>query len=150
MASSSNRGYPWATGQIVAKSPGSENNNIRIFNAKGFSSPGVLGTTPLPMIGVPIPGTFLVYIRPRLNQDPLGGSGGSQYAAARWPGGGAPPAARMSMPGKSPITITNPEYSMYRERRRTPSIGMGGALSMGATMDVPFQSNAGWFSPSVT
>jgi hypothetical protein len=126
------RGMPWATGQIVAQRPGSETNNIRVFSAKGLSAPGTLGTSPLPQIGTPIPGTNLLYVAPRLSQDELGGAGGSQF-----PGG---------LRGRGAVHITNPEYAFYRERRRTPSIGMGGAGQMGATMGLPFESEVPYFA----
>lgn len=128
----------------------SERSNIRVFSAKGISAPGVLGTSPLPQIGTPIPGTNLVYIRPRLSQDELGGSGGSQFPYGRytWPGqgsaGGIDGLRGVSL--ARAVHYTNPEYSFYRERRRTPSIGMAAAGSMGATMDVPFQNDAPHFS----
>jgi hypothetical protein len=139
---------PWATGQIVAERPGSEINNIRVFSAKGLSAPGTLGTSPLPQIGTPIPGTNLVYVRPRLSQDELGGAGGSQfpYVLYRWPGDTR---IRDNKPGiklTPSVHYTNPEYAFYRENRRTPSIGMAGAGSMGATMKVPYESEVPYFS----
>jgi hypothetical protein len=144
-------GYPWATGRVVSQPRAASRSNIRIFSSKGLSAPGVLGTSPLAQIGTPIPGTNLVYVRPRLSQDELGGSGGSQiYRRYAYPGEGN--ASRMDdiassrSAGGRVVHYTNPEYAFYRERRRTPSIGMAGAMSMGATMDVPFQSDVPYFS----
>lgn len=146
-------GYPWATGRVAAQPRLTERNNIRVFSAKGLSAPGVLGTSPLPQIGTPIPGTNLVYIRPRLSQDELGGSGGSQFPYGRYSYPGQGSAGGMDeIRGRGPVLrsvhYTNPEYAYYRERRRTPSIGMAAAGSMGATMDVPFQSEVPYFSVS--
>jgi hypothetical protein len=143
-------GYPWASGRVVSQARASEVNNVRVFSARGLSAPGILGTSPLPQIGTPIPGTNLVYVRPRLSQDELGGSGGSEiYRRYAYPGEGN--RGRMddisrSGPSARAVHYTNPEFSMYRERRRTPSIGMGGAGQMGATMDLPYQSEVPYFS----
>jgi hypothetical protein len=143
-------GYPWATGRVVAQPRSAERSNIRVFSAKGLSAPGVLGTSPMPQIGTPIPGTNLVYIAPRLSQDELGGSGGSRiYRKYAYPGEGhtdSMDGIMRSGPSARVIHYTNPEYSFYRERRRTPSIGMAAAGSLGATMDVPFQDDIGYFS----
>lgn len=143
-------GYPWATGRVVSQARSSERNNIRTFSAKGLSAPGVLGTSPLPQIGTPIPGTNLVYIRPRLSQDELGGSGGSQFPYGRYayPGQGST-GGMDNVRGRSiarAVHYTNPEYSYYRERRRSPSIGMAAAGQMGLTMDVPWQDDVNYFS----
>jgi hypothetical protein len=102
-----------------------------------------LGTSPLPQIGTLIPGTPYVYVRPRLSQDPLGGSGGSTYVPFAFPGAPAPraPAVVAAM-----IKYTNPEWSMYRQNRRTASVGMAAAGSVGTTMDVPFQSEVPYFA----
>jgi hypothetical protein len=157
MASSSSgwrRGYPWATGLIAASRPGSETGpgSVRIFSSKGLAAPGTLGTFPLAQIGTPIPGTNLVYVPPRLSQDDLGGSGGSPFVGYRDPGEEGP--RRSEIAGirmSASVHRTNPEYAFFRQNRRTPSIGMGGAGQMGATMDVPFQSDpGGWFSHSVS
>jgi hypothetical protein len=143
-------GYPWATGRVVSQPRVSERSNVRIFSAKGISAPGVLGTSQMPQIGTPIAGTNLVYVRPRLTQDELGGAGGSDiYRKYAYPGEGN--SQRMDdivghAIGGRVVHYTNPEYAFYRERRRTPSIGMAGSGSMGATMDVPFQSEVPYFS----
>jgi hypothetical protein len=150
------RGYGWSLPPITqrAEAPGDPQgyrqlypSQIRIFSAKGLSAPGTLGTAPLPQIGTPIPGTNLVYIRPRLSQDELGGFDGSPFFGFLWPW--QSDGWRGDRVGIGPqfrnIVYTNPEYSYYRENRRTPSIGMAGAGQMGATMDVPWQSQVGWF-----
>lgn len=143
-------GYPWATGRVASQPRTSERSNIRIFGAKGIAAPGVLGTSPLPQIGTPIAGTNLVYVRPRLSQDELGGADGSQiYRRYAYPGegnSGSMDGIERSGPSQRVVHYTNPEYAFYRERRRTPSIGMAAAGSMGATMDVPFQNDVGYFS----
>lgn len=131
------RGAPWAQGRTWSPPSVSEASNVRVFGAKGISSPGLLGTAAFPQIGTLIPGTPYVYIRPRLTQDDLGGAGGSSYVPYRFPGSPSPQAAMM---GPSVVHRTNPEWGFYKERRRTGSLGMGAALSTGATMDVPFQS----------
>jgi hypothetical protein len=146
------RGYGWSLPPLTTRAgrPGDGRvveNQIKVFSSKGLSAPGTLGTSPLPQIGTPIPGTNLVYIRPRLSQDELGGYDGTvfPYAYYAWPGtDGRYVRARGVMDRRS-VTYTNPEYSFYRENQRTPSIGMAGAMSMGRTMDVPFQSDAPWF-----
>lgn len=145
--SAPNRGLPWATGQIAASRPGTERGNagIRVFTAKGMSAPGTLGTTPLPQIGTPIPGTALVYVRPRLSQDELGGSGGSPFFTYAFPGGQA---RQVGSVNGNAIRITNPAYSRYQENRRTPSIGMARAGQTGLTMTVPYERETGWFSLS--
>lgn len=142
MAVAQSRGMPWAGGRVGAAPGGS---GVSIFTAKGLAAPGLLGTTPLPQIGTLIPGTPYVYVRPRLSQDPLNPAGGSTYVPFRYPG--AAPAPRGPAQVASMITVTNPQFSMYRQNQRTASIGMGGALSMGRTMDVPYQaSGLPWFS----
>jgi hypothetical protein len=112
-----------------------ETNNIRIFSAKGISAPGVLGTSALPQIGTPIPGTTLLYVAPRLAQDEglTGEGGGSQFPGMI--GAGEPRS----------VHITNEHYSFYRRFQRTPSIGMAGAGQMGRNMTVPFEGTAGGF-----
>jgi hypothetical protein len=152
MANGWRRGYGWSLPPLYgADRPGpgytqAYASQIRVFGATGASAPGTLGTAPLPQIGTPIPGTNLVYIRPRLSQDPLGGFDGSPFFGYLWPGmsGGYRVGIGPGVMGRN-IVYTNPEYSYYRENRRTPSIGMAGAGQMGATMDVPFQSEVGWF-----
>lgn len=141
-----NRGLPWATGQIAAYRPGTERGQagIRVFTAKGMSAPGTLGTTPLLQIGTPIPGTNLVYVRPRLSQDELGGSGGSPFFTFGWPGGGQ--AVRVGGINGNAIKITNPAYARYQEKRRTPSIGMARAGQTGLSMTVPYERETPWFS----
>lgn len=139
MAVAQQRGMPWATGATVTQPAGS---GVRIFTSKGLSAPGLLGTSPLPQIGTLIPGTPYVYVRPRLTQDPLGGSGGSVYVPFQFPGG---PALRTAPVVAAMIKYTNPEYSMYRQNRRTASIGVAAAGSVGTTMDVSFQSDIGYF-----
>lgn len=132
------RGAPWAQGRTWTPPSVSEASNVRVYGAKGIAAPGVLGTAPLPQIGTLIPGTPYVYVRPRLSQDDLGGAGGSVFIPYRFPGAPSP-LSSLSM-GPSAVTRTNPEWGFYKEKRRTPSIGMGAALQSGATMDVPFQS----------
>jgi hypothetical protein len=139
---------PWATGRVVSQARASEKNNVRVFSAKGLSAPGTLGTSPLPQIGTLIPGTPYIYVKPRLSQDDLGGSGGSPFVDYRFPGAPAP-RSRVSGPGvraTPSVHRTNPAFAFYRQNIRTPSIGMGRALQMGATMDVRFQNDAGFFS----
>lgn len=154
MAVAQRRGRGWDLPGLSASAPGyggRGESQIRVFSSKGLAAPGVLGTAPLPQIGVPIPGTNLVYVRPRLAQDEGigGGGGGSQfpYQRYRWPGEeGFGTVTRAPMMA-SAVHVTNPEYANYRRYRRTASIGMGGALSTGLNMDLPFQSDApGWFS----
>lgn len=141
-----NRGLPWAQGQIAAKRPGNERGTagVRVFSAKGFSAPGTLGTAPLPQIGTPIAGTNLVYVRPRLNQDELGGTGGSPFFTYAWPGGR--PVRVGSGGDPSAYHYTNPAFSMRRQYRRTPSIGMARAGQTGLTMAVPWEQETPYFS----
>lgn len=132
-------GTPWAGGPIrtAPRIAG-----VKVFSAKGIAGPGVLGTSPLPQIGTLIPGTPFVYVRPRLTQDDLGGSGGSVYVPYRFPG--APvPFAGVGGDATPSIIRTNPAYAYYRQNRRTPSIGMNAALSTGATMAVPYGDRGG-------
>jgi hypothetical protein len=144
------RGMPWALGGMVAQRPGTERGNagIRVFSSKGLAAPGTLGTSPLPQIGTLIPGTPYVYIKPRLSQDELGGSGGSPFADYRFPG--APPARVLdNKPGMkvSPaVHYTNPEFAFYRENRRTASLGVAAAGQTGLTMDVPWTRDTPYFS----
>jgi hypothetical protein len=144
------RGYGWSLPGMSAARPGggASPSQIRVFTAKGLSAPGVLGTAPLPQIGTPIPGTFLVYVRPRLSQDELGASGGSQfpYVPFRYPGQSAarPGGRPAALP--SAVHYTNPEYAFYREKRRTPSLGMARAGQMGQTMTVPYEAQTPFFS----
>lgn len=139
MAVAQQRGLPWAVGRVGPSPAGS---GVQIFTAKGLGAPGLLGTSALVQIGTLIPGTPYVYVRPRLTQDPLGGSGGSVYVPWQFPGG---PALRTQPVVAAMIKYTNPEYSMYRQNRRTASIGMAAAGSVGTTMDRPFQSDIGYF-----
>lgn len=154
MANGYRRGYGWSLPPLIDRALPTPRDNrgvftsqIRIFSAKGIAAPGTLGTAPLPQIGVPIAGTNLLYVRPRLSQDPLGGFDGTvfPYVPYRWPG--QPEDLRYAPYYREPARIiyTNPAFSYYRENRRTPSIGMAGAGQMGASMDVPFQSEVGWF-----
>ena len=138
---------PWAGGRVAALPVGK---GVQVFSAKGISAPGLLGTSPLPFIGTLIPGTPYVYVRPRLNNDPLGGSGGSPFQGYRWPGGAGGRGPEPAAPGivQAKITYTNPQYSYYAQNKRTGSIGMAAAGSVGATMDVPFQSEVPYFSHS--
>lgn len=144
------RGYGWSLPGMAPDRPSNEVNNVRVFSAKGLSASGVLGTSPLPQIGVPIPGTNLVYVRPRLSQDEGldGGGGGSQfpYQRYRFPGQlvSSGPAIGARLP--QAVHLTNPAYLFYRRYQRTPSIGAGAALSMGRVMSVPFESDAPYFS----
>lgn len=131
------RGAPWAQGRTWTPPSVSEASNVRVFGAKGLSAPGVLGTAPFPQIGTLIPGTPYVYVRPRLTQDDLGGAGGSSFIPYRFPGA---PSAISGQAGPSVVHRTNPEWGFYKQNQRTPSSGMGAALQMGATMDVPYQS----------
>lgn len=142
------RGLPWAGGALAASRPGTEKGNagVRVFSAKGMSAPGTLGTSPLPQIGTLIPGTPYIYIKPRLSQDELGGSGGSPFADYRFPGA---PAARSDKPGvkiNSAVHYTNPEFAFFRQYRRTASIGVAGAGQTGLTMDVPYTPDVPYFS----
>jgi hypothetical protein len=145
MAVAQQKGYPWATGAVGVQPFSGQTGNVRIFSAKGISAPGLLGTSPLPQIGTLIAGTPFVYVRPRLTQDPLGGVGGSTYVPFAFPGGGPPPPRSLAYVAAM-IKYTNPEYSMYAQDRRTASIGMAAAGSVGATMDVPYQSEVPYFS----
>lgn len=134
------RGAPWAQGRTWSPPSVSEGSNVRVFGSKGIASPGVLGTSPLPQIGTLIPGTPYVYIKPRLTQDDLGGTGGSIFLPYKFPGAPSPQA---QMAGQTSVHRTNPEWGFYKERRRGPSLGMGAVLSYGASMDVPFQAGSG-------
>lgn len=142
------RGYGWSLpGMTAAQARGKSSSAIRVFSAKGLGAPGVLGTSPLMQIGVPIAGTGLLYVKPRLSQDEGlgGGGGGSQfYVRAMWPGGGG--SQRVGPVPPSAVHITNPQYSFYRRYQRTPSIGMAAAGQMGRSMDVPWQSDTPYFS----
>ena len=143
MAVAQSRGMPWAGGRT---GPGPASSGVSIFGAKGLAAPGLLGTSPLPQIGTLIPGTPYIYVRPRLSGDPLNPAGGSPYQPYAYPGA---PSVRSGAVAASMITQTNPEYQMYRQNRRTASIGVAGAGSVGVTMDVPFQSEVPYFSHSV-
>lgn len=127
-------GTPWAGGPVRQKSAV---RGVAVFSAKGISSSGVLGTSPLPQIGTLIPGTPYVYVRPRLTQDDLGGTGGSVFVPYRFPGA---PAPLLSIANTNNIVRTNKAYAFYRQNIRTPSIGMNRALQTGATMSVPYES----------
>lgn len=138
-------GRGWNLPGMSASQPGGrEGSAVKVFSAKGLSAPGVLGTAALPQIGTPIPGTPYVYVRPRLSQDEGigGGGGGSQfpYQRYRWPGDASGGGVRVDQLPHA-VVLTNPAYGNYQRYRRTASIGMGGALSSGLSMDVPFQSD---------
>jgi hypothetical protein len=143
MAVAQQRGMPWAGGRV---GPAPSGRGVQIFTAKGLAAPGLLGTTPLPQIGTLIPGTPYVYIRPRLSNDPLNPSVQSPFQPYRFPGG---PITRTPATVSAMIKYTNSEYSYYRQNRRSQSIGMAAAGSVGVTMDVPFQSEVPYFSHAV-
>lgn len=133
------RGAPWAQGRTYRYPSASEANNIRTYGRTGVSAPGTLGTSPLLQIGTLIPGTPYVYVKPRLSQNDLGAFGGSPFVPYRYPG--ASQGIMAGIRATPAVVRTNPEFAFFREKRRTPSIGMNAALQMGATMQVPYEND---------
>lgn len=150
MVARSTSGRGWSLPGMAAARPGrggGASSQVQVFTAKGLSAPGTLGTTPLLQLGTLIPGTPYVYLRPRLSQDELGGFGGSGFTPYYYPG------SRRGVTDNKPgvklspsVHVTNPEFSFYREKRRSPSIGMAAAGSVGLTMGVPYESDVPYFS----